>query len=123
MYPHRSRSSLPIPPTDPDFPYEQHLIFEPRCLDGPQLEVLRTYLHRFEQLPAIAAYRKSDRFQARSCHLHACREGGRESLRADLTGCLPDRSPDAAGRRSHCTTDTRTFTAAGRVCPRARATR
>jgi len=47
---------------------DQHLIFEPRCLDAPHLGVLRTYLHRFEQLPAIAAYRRSHYFQVEPLH-------------------------------------------------------
>ena len=39
---------------------DQHIIFEPRCLDGPQYDILRTYRYRFEGLPNVASYRKSE---------------------------------------------------------------
>ena len=53
--------------TYPDFHlYEmldQHLLFEPSCLDG--LDNLKAYHKRFAELPAIKAYIQSDRFLER----------------------------------------------------------
>ena len=47
---------------------DQHLIFDPHCLDAPAHEPLRAFMGRFRGLPAVAAYHQSERFKAEPLH-------------------------------------------------------